>query len=381
MTYDMTSPGGDISALRRLNLHAVLRVLHSGGKFTITELSRAARLSRPTTTQAVDDLVAVGWVDALPGDLSQGPRIGRPAQVFEFRPQAGYVMGVDVGAHKIAAVIGDLNGTVVTRARCDVDPQWSARRRLDALGRLVDKALSRFAPGASAISDAAVATVGSVNAEGEVIYCVAIPEWQGQNPSRWLAQRYGFRGLGANDMNMSALAEHWRGAAQGVQDIVYLHAGRRLGAGVLISGRPHIGHHSVATQIGLWRGLRWKPNYDTLMHPFGSALEVFAAASRGDPKARARIEALAEDMCQGLTPIVITVDPELVVIGGGISAAGEAIAEPLRQRLERETIFAPRVVCSSLGDESAVLGALRLALDSAEERMFAELVPRRSAAE
>ncbi len=373
--------GGDISALRRLNLQAVLRVLHSGGRFTISELAHAAQLSRPTTTQAVEDLVAVGWVEASQGGSSVPGRMGRPAQVFGFRPEAGYVLGADVGAHKVAVLIGDLNGTVLARARRDVDPKWSPELRLGALGDVVDEALTRFAPGAAAISDAAIATVGRLGADGGVIFCSAIPGWQGQNPARWLSERYGFFARGANDMNMSALAEHWRGAAQDAHEVVYLHAGRRLGTGLLIGGRPHLGHHAVAAEIGFWRGLQWKSDYDTLMQPFASAAEVFAAAALGDAAAQARVEALAQDMCQGLAPIVITVDPELVVIGGGISAAGEAIAGPLRRRLELETGFPPRVVCSTLGDESAALGALRLALDSAEERMFAELTPQRNAAE
>lgn len=378
MVQTYTSPGGDISALRQFNLRAVMRVLHAGGEYTISELARAAQLSRPTTTQAVDDLVAVGWVATAQQGGPQGRKLGRPAQVFEFRPEAGYVLGADVGAHKIVVLVGDLRGTVLARARRTVDPAWPAVRRLEALGEAIDDALAGFGPGASTITDGAIATVGSVNANGEVIYNTGMPGWQGQNPAEWLTRRYGMRARAANDMNMSALAEHWRGAAQNAHDVVYLHAGRRLGTGLLIGGRPHIGHHSVAAQIGLWRGLSWKQDYDDLMRPFGSAAEVFAAAAQGDEGAKAKIEEFAQDMCQGLAPIIVTLDPELVVIGGGVSAAGEAIAEPLRRRLNEETLYPPRVVCSTLGDESVAIGALRLALDSAEERMFADLAPQRA---
>ncbi|MNY81236.1 hypothetical protein D3C86_2227060 [compost metagenome] len=66
-------------------------------------------------------------------------------------------------------------------------------------------------------------------------------------------------------------------------------------------------------------------------------------------------------------------DPELLVLGGGISAAGNQIAEPLRIGMQRETDFAPRVVCSTLGDEAVALGALREALDMAKQRIFDEL--------
>ncbi len=377
MLSDLTwTPGGDISALRRHNLRSVMRVLHAGGRYTITQLARAAGVSRPTTAQAVDDLVAVRWVTVGPAGGDEDRKMGRPAQVFEFRPDAGYVLGADVGGHKIVVLIGDLNGTIVARARCAVDLQMPPAQRLQALADTVEAALRGFAPGRKAITDGAIATVGSVNLSGEVIYCTAIPEWQGTNPASWLAERFGFPVLGANDMNMSALAEHWRGAAQEARDVIYLHVGRRLGAGLLLGGRPHTGHHSVAGQVGLWKGLRWRRSYEDVMLPFfASAEEGFAAAARGDEVALARIEEFAAEICQGISPMVVMLDPDLLVVGGGISAAGELLVGPLRRQLAEETAYPPRVVGSTLGDEAVALGAMRLALDSAEERMFASLTP------
>lgn len=368
---------GDPSVLRRLNLQAVLRVLHSGGVHTITDLAGRAKLSRPTTKQAIDDLVAGGWVSPVAPDR-QGTVIGRPAQSFEFRPDAGHVLAADIGGYKAVAVVADLNGDVLARSRLELEPTWSAERRLEALGEAIHAALSQFPAGATAISDAAIATPGTVDPGGTVVFNRTIPGWHGQNLGEWVTERYPFHAEAVSDMPMAALAEHWRGAAQSVSNILYLHAGRRLGAAALIGGRPHNGSHGAATQLGLWRGLPWREDYAELMHldrPSGGdgARAVFEAAALGDTDAQARIDTFVDEMVTGIMPMLIAIDPEMLVIGGGVSAAGEALAGPVRERVKAETLFPPTVVCSSLGDEAVTIGALRLALDRAEDRLFASL--------
>jgi predicted NBD/HSP70 family sugar kinase len=69
---------------------------------------------------------------------------------------------------------------------------------------------------------------------------------------------------------------------------------------------------------------------------------------------------------------VVTVDPELVVIGGSLSRAGEFVADPIRKHLEKNCVFEPRVVVSPLGDEAVALGAVRVALDDVDGRLFTE---------
>lgn len=121
MSYQSNGRTGDSSALRRMNLQSVFRVLHSGGVHTITELTELAQLSRPTTRQAVDDLVASGWVVTAEAQR-ESASVGRPAQAFEFRPDAGFVLGADIGAAKAVVLISDLEGRVVARARATLSP-------------------------------------------------------------------------------------------------------------------------------------------------------------------------------------------------------------------------------------------------------------------
>ncbi|WP_223695312.1 ROK family transcriptional regulator [Leifsonia poae] len=376
--------GGDSSVLRRLNLQSVLRVLHQGGARTVTELASAAQISRPTAKQAIDDLVATQWITLVEHEAARpGKVIGRPAQAYEFRPDAGHVLGVDIGAHKAVALICNLKGEISARARHQLDPGWTSERRLRALDSVIEEALEHVPSGSEGIDDAVIATPGVVGIDGVVAHSPVIPGWEGQDLGAHVSERFGFPSRAANDIAMAALAEHWLGAAKDAGDVVYLHAGRRIGTALLIDGRPHRGHHGAATEIGLWRGLQWAPAYDRFLQfthetkpDPGEAVErVFAAAAAGDAEAQHRIDDFAEDLAVGLAPIIVAVDPELLVIGGGMSAAGDAIADPVRERIDKETLFPPRVVCSILGDESVAIGSLRLALDRAEERLFTGLAP------
>ncbi|MGC3955186.1 MAG: ROK family transcriptional regulator [Propionicimonas sp.] len=375
-------PGGSPSSLRRLNLQAVLRVLHGGGGYTITELAHHAQVSRPTAKQAVDDLVLSGWIGptrSRPDEVS----IGRPAQRFEFRPDAGLVLGADVGAYKVVAMVADLSGTVVARARRRADPSQSAAERLGALEAAVEEVLGQV--DGRLVSHAVVASLGTVDDSGTIVYSTALADWLGANPSAWLAERHPDMVVhAADDMTMSAYAERWLGNAQGVDDVFYLHLGRRAGAAALIGGRPHLGFHNAAPQVGLWRATPWRDDYTSLLQMGdqgdSGAHALFSAAAAGDPDALARVDTYATEIVAGAIPFIIAIDPELVVVGGGVSGAGEAIVGPIRERILTETPFAPQVRASALRDEAVTLGAVRFALDAAEDQLFSTLsVPSRDA--
>src|SRR3954447_7594414 len=96
--------------LRRMNAQHVLDALRADGPRRVTELVASTGLSRPTVDAVADDLVRLGWVRESAAD---GPRRGRPARVLEFRPDAGYVAGLDIGEVKVRATVADLSGSVV----------------------------------------------------------------------------------------------------------------------------------------------------------------------------------------------------------------------------------------------------------------------------
>ncbi len=363
--------GGDPSLLRRLNVTAVLRSLYDAEELTLTELVKASEVSRPTVEEIASDLGEQGLVEEvlLPPDA---PRpVGRPAKRYRFRPDAGHVAGLDIGPHKALCIVADLRGDIVEHARADLSPEMSASARLGIARDVVDSATRGFGN----VRGLGVGTTGVVS-DGKVVRSDRLPDWTGVDLPAELGAGRPYPVLTGNDTKLATLAEHWRGAARGVDDVVYLLVGRSISLGLLLGGELHSGHNGAAGEIGVLRDVGWYTALDRFLS-FGeshrsseAAKRVFDAVRRGDAEAEAIVSAFVADLSIGVAATVLTVDPQLVVIGGGLSQAGDLLTRPLRSELERLCLFPVRVEASVLGDESVALGAVRLVLSQVERELF-----------
>ncbi|MEW1864926.1 ROK family transcriptional regulator [Streptomyces sp. NPDC088194] len=369
------APGGDLSQLRRLNSLALIGVLREEPGLTLTEISRRTGLSRASTEDVVRELLERGWLADVPAAAGA---VGRPARRYRFRADAGRVLGVDIGGHKILALVADLDGTVLHSGRIAVAPAMGRKQRLAALDRAVADALAGAGVAADGIWAVGAATTGLVDGAGRVMLSEALPEWTGVDVAGHLGRRVGGPVLVENDSKLAALAESWRGAARYAKDVVLILAGLRTGAGLIIDGKLHRGFGNAAGEIGALPASGWIRAQEHLKswpaaEPAGdmdaAAEAVFEAARAGDRKAAAVVRRYVRDVAVGAAALVLTLDPELVVIGGGFSRSADLIAEPLRRELDRWCIRTPEVRVSEFGDEGVALGALRLALDHVDREL------------
>jgi predicted NBD/HSP70 family sugar kinase len=178
--------------------------------------------------------------------------------------------------------------------------------------------------------------------------------------------------LVANDCKAAALAETWRGVAKYASDLVFILSGLRTGAGLIIGGRLHRGFANAAGEIGALPAVGWTRAPDHLAAwPSGS--DIFAAARAGDRAALTAIRRYVKDLALGVSALVLTLDPELVVIGGGFSRSADVLIEPLRRELDRWCLRTPEIRVSTLADEGVALGAAKLVLDHVTSELGAEL--------
>ncbi|WP_055508573.1 ROK family transcriptional regulator [Nonomuraea pusilla] len=376
----MRQQSGDASLLRRLNSAAILRILREAGVATLSELARAARVSRPTAEVIVDELVAEGWAEEC--DEEQGDRQrGRPAKRFRFRASAGHVAGVGIGAGTLRAMVADLNGTIVAAAEAPAYEAMTVPERLDAVAALVRGTAADAGLAVDRLAAVGVGTTGVVDGAGRVVKSVILPGWTGLDLQGELAGRLPAPVLVENDMRLAVLAEHWRGAAQGHDDVVYLFTGHRLGLGLLVGGRPHRGAHAASGEIGRQSGEHWQ----VFRHLVGYAMEVepgelrshqqaaeFAVerARAGDGRAVRAVRDFARNLGEGLVTLVNPLDPEMVVIGGSLARAGDLLVGPIQAHLDECCLYPPKVVASGLGSDCIALGAVRWALDHADHLLF-----------
>ncbi|TMR99740.1 ROK family transcriptional regulator [Nonomuraea basaltis] len=366
--------GGDLSRLRQLNALAVIKVLQGQPSLTLTEVAKRTGLSRASTEDVVRELLRKGWV-AEAGATSGG--VGRPARRYRFRADAGRVLGIDIGGHKIRAVVADLDGNVENSARVPVTPEMGRAERLAAVDLAAGQCLEEAGLTGGDVWASGVGTTGLVDGAGRVMLSEALPEWTGVDLAAHVRRLAPAPVLVENDSKLAALAECWRGVARYAKDMVFLLAGLRTGAGLVIDGKLHRGFANASGEIGALPALGWLRAPEHLRAAEGEAGDVFAAARAGDKAANTAVRRYVRDLALGASALVLALDPQMVVVGGGFSRSADVLIEPLRRELDRWCIRTPEVRVSALGDEAVVLGAVRLALDDVEHRVLDGRTPAR----
>lgn len=344
---------------------AALRIIHAEATkpddvdqplgLTLSEIASRAAISRPSAEEAVVELLERELVaEVLPAPDAPRP-VGRPAKRYRFRSEAGHVLGVDIGIHKVLALCTDLSGAVHGTHRIEVSAGLDNAGRVDAARTALKRAARAAKVRLANVLAVGVGTTGPVDPQsGIVMQSPALPEWAGVNVRQELS------GIGpgpvmvGNDSNIAALAEHWRGVAGDASDVVYVLAGHRVSVGILIDGRVREGRHGAAGEIGQLRSARWYEARDALA----------AGKPVDDP-------GFIDDLATGIAATVLVIDPDKVVIGGGLSQAGDRLLKPLKRRLDELCVFPIPVEASHLGEENVALGAVRLALDALEAPLFA----------
>jgi predicted NBD/HSP70 family sugar kinase len=217
--------------------------------------------------------------------------------------------------------------------------------------------------GAESMAAAGVGTPGLVARDGRVTISV-LPQWSGLALGDEVRRLVPCEVTVENDANLAVLAERWRGAARADDDVVYVLLEQGIGAGVLLGGRLHRGHHGAAGEIAFGDFLGGLDSLRELGH------ELVDAARGGDERAVAAIAAAAPHVARHVTALALAYDPALVVIGGGLSRASDRFVPEVEAALARACVAQPRLAVSATGGESVALGAVRLALDAAHRRLF-----------
>ncbi|WP_053207305.1 ROK family transcriptional regulator [Jiangella muralis] len=376
-----------------MNCAAVLAAIRAAGTARVTELVRATGLSRPTVTAAVSTLMADGWVEETEAPEIDAPRMGRPARVLRFRADARHVLGIDVGPHRIYCAVADLSGTVVAHARHDVAVASTHAQLLDQVESTMRKALATVPVRLPDLAAVGIGTPGIVDDQrGAVVQAPSVPGWSSLELGSLIRQSLDCPVRVENDVNLAVMAERWNGSGGNAENLILVQWGARIGAAVLMEGQVHRGAHGAAGEIGFLE-LEEEPQGTQAdgLGPLESAVgtawilqrarslgddespdaaAVLVAAAGGDPRALQAIDEACARLARGLASFVSAIDPELVVIGGSITLAGDTILAGLRRHLSRRALVQPRLELSRLGDDAVALGAVRLALADAERRLL-----------
>jgi predicted NBD/HSP70 family sugar kinase len=371
--------------MRVLNQRAVLDRLRRLGAATRPQIARDTGLSKPTVGQALLDLERHALVRPI-GRTTAGP--GRSAVVYEPNPAAGYVLGVDIGRERIRAAVADLGGSVVAR----VDERNRARSST-ALVRTVTELASRTVADAGlTLADVVVKVIGSpgvIDQRSRVVrHAPKLPGWESAGVLDALETSLGPVVVVENDANLAALGEHVYGAARDARVFVCATIGTGVGMGIVVDGALFRGAHGAAGEVGFlpfgksatdvqrgqFEDAAAAESVVALARerdvPARSAREVFAAARSGDAQALDVVRVEAERLAFLVASVSAVIDPELVVLGGGVGSNVDLLLSPLEAALRTMTPLAPPIVAGSLGDGAVLSGAIAMGLEAARELVF-----------
>src|SRR5256885_16552207 len=390
---------GTPSLLRAINERSLLEYLRSHGPTSRAQLARATGLSKPTVSQALAGLEDARLVRAVGQSISS--KGGRVAILYEPNPDAGYVVGVDVGRGWVRAAIANLAGRIIARNDKPNDAQ-SASALVALISHLARDVVAQAGMSWSQVVHAVIGTPGVFDEQSKrVLFSSNLPEWGRHGLVTELQVAFGLSLSLENDANLAALGERSFGWGSSTSTFVYITIGTGVGMGIVINGSLYRGARGAAGEIGfLPFGLdevleESRKISDTWLGMFEEATsaeaivrqaqklglpaslsprQIFDAAQQGDSKALAVVEQEGHRLGLAIAVITAVLDPELIVLGGGIGQRGELLLPPLERRLRQLTPLRPRIVASKLGDDSVLLGSIATALEVAHDLVFQHYV-------
>ena len=373
-----------------MNERSVLELIHRRGPLSRAQVARVSGLSKPTVSLALTGLLESRLVREV--GRSRGER-GPSALLYELNPAAGWVVGIDVGRRWARAAIADIAGRIVA-TREERAKVGSARTLVGQIGALARALVDEAGVNWLQVTHAVLGSPGVFDpARDYVAMAPNLPGWSRHGLVEAVRSELGTNVTFENDVNLAALAEREHGHGRNVESFVFLAVGTGVGMALVIEGRLYRGAHGAAGEIAyLPLGVgdprdpanRRRGAFEESASAAGivriareqgfsgtaTPERIFAAARRGETTARNVVRAEAQRLALAVATITPVLDPELVVLGGGIGRNGDLLLEPIEHELRRLIPFRPRLAVSALGDDAVLQGAVAIALEIAQERVF-----------
>jgi len=385
---------GEILTDRDRKNFSILDLIRRKGPITRTEISKETELNIVTVSNYVNTYIQKGLVIEGGLDVSTG---GRRPVVLELNPKAAYIIGVGLDLVNIIGIVSDLKANVVVEVKKPRESEGAENFLIDTLTEIVDELIKKSGLDKSQIKGIGIGIPGIVDRKGGTIRW---PEQMGSiyisTLKNMLEQKFNMPVYIENDATVAAFGEREFELESEVKNLIFMYSG--VGCGIIINGQIYSGATGCAGELGLpiltddekqvWKGLdRWQADLglkekaqravaegasskilelcggDAARIDFKSVVE---AARGGDSLATELVKGAGEELGIRIAYLIQVLNPEVVVIGGGIERAGSVLLDAIK-RVVREKTFEEighqvRIVPTQLGENSVALGAVSLVI-------------------
>lgn len=373
----------------------VYRLIRDEGPISRGEIQSKLDISMASVSTAVSGLLEQ---ELVVRGRTYGNGAGRRTELLEHNPRKGYVLGVDLGAKTIRVAVADLCGAIIHKTET---PTLAYEGGARVMKRLVEAC--RGATASAGIPKSKIIAVGtaapgiSLEKTGRNILAPFIPDWSDVPFRSLLESEFGCEVLVENDVDMAIIGERRWGVGKGCDNLVFVNMAVGVAAATIVDGNLIRGRHSAAGEIGYmvvdpsmirsafsdqgaleqsisgpgiagrWRALAGGAGgagSDESAQVVDSET-VLALAAQGDVNAQKVVDDTLQYLCSALSNIAAVVNPEKVVLGGGVGLALYSYAQRIAEFLKRHVPFPPEIVHSELGSDASLLGSVAVAIDSA----------------
>lgn len=392
----------DQAFLRETNLSLVVRLIHNQSPLSRAQLAGITGLNKSTVSSLVDELIERGLVYET-GSNTGGT--GRPATLLEINPNAGHIIGVELGVDFVSVAVTDILGNIVWRRREDANPADDQEKMINQTLQIVKDAMSIGKRKNYKFLGLGLSTPGTVDIQKGLLIFAPNLHWHNVPFVQIFSEQTKLRVFVENDANAAAIGEHLFGTARHTNDFLFVFAGVGIGGGLFLDGKLYRGKNGYAGEIGHSpimaepsqtvchcgnRGC-WETyaNQYSIIQRVQARLEVKRssiipklmaeqnaplgiplikqAADAGDREAIDSFYEAGHAMGQGLAGLINIFNPEKIVIGGPLSIAGEYMLPAIKQTVSQHAMpgIKPQaeIGLSPFGPDASLIGAVAIVVD------------------
>lgn len=384
----------DPKYIKYINKKQVLHYIKQHQGKSRSEISKALTISKPTASKIVDELLEEGWLTETESTKknTQGGR--KPFQVY-FNSHAQCIVGIDIGGTTVEIALVNLDGDIIGKSSFPTQ-KYLQNSLTEKISQAVFDLISKQNLDSSQILGAGIGVPGMTDVEKGIVIDAPSLGWKQYPLKEKMKTLLPFPIYIDNDVNVAALGEHWKGAGRNKENILLITLGTGVGCGLIINNQLYRGATFAAGEIGYMVTDKHaaEKNYHTAFSGYGfldshvggpsitermletideeerndeefSAKKIFQLALGGDASSQKVVDDALSHLAFGLINVITIINPECVVLGGGISKSLHHFLPRIRDTIANHVPIDTEVVITEHANIS-LLGAAYLLLSEHE---------------
>ncbi len=375
---------GTFQMMKSVNKSLILNKIRTNQPISRAQIAKETKLTPPTVSNIVKELLEQEIIKESDLGVSKG---GRKPTMLQINSNRFYVIGVDVGPNTIDCLITDLSGEILERSSSKLNGELTNEQFLTKLKDIIHHIIHSISEQEKIIG-IGIAMHGVVDVENGISLFAPNLKLSNIPIKEELEKEFGLVVNVENDARAMALGESWFGQYGNLLSMLVVNIGSGVGAGVIVNGKLYHGANDLAGEVGhmtidingeicdcgnkgclqtFATGSAIVKKANQVSHePIQSGEEVYELAKSGKQDYISILEETGRVIGIGLTNLIHIINPELIVLGGGVTKSEKFLLNPIKEEIQNrgltKSATETKVVISTHGDDATLLGAISLVL-------------------